>query len=246
MTSRLTFTPGSHVYKLDGQRVPSVTQLLKQLDKPALTRWAANTAADYATDHWTDLAHLPPSERRKQIAAAPWANRDRAAAAGTAIHAMAEQLLAGEPAEVPDSLTSKVQGLARWIETSAISIVASEIRVWSEGDDDLGLIAYAGTLDAIVKHPRYGLGIIDWKTGSGIYAEAGLQLAGYRAAEMMVTEGEDHRMVTVQWLGAVHIQSDLSELHILPDDQLQPAADRWEALRMLAGTSDPQFRRDLA
>jgi len=248
MTSRLTFQPGSHVYYLrnpDGRgrtKLPSVTGLLKQLDKPALTRWASNTAAEYAIDHWDDLTTLSPSERRSTIAKAPWSERDRAAASGTAIHAMAEDLLAGKPVEVPDSLTAKVEGLAKWIEASGIQIVASEVQVWSEPDDEFGLVGYAGTLDAFVKDPRRGLGLLDWKTGSGIYGETALQLAGYRTAENMVADGEDTAMMPVDWLGAVHIQTGFSELHTLTEDQAEAAAERFHLLRLLANTVNPEFQ----
>jgi hypothetical protein len=251
MSSRLTFQPGSHAYWLrngDGkgrQRLPSVTTLLKQLDKPALTRWASNTAAEYAIDHWADLELLSPSERRKAIAAAPWASRDRAAASGTAIHAMAEHLLAGEPVEVPDSLTSKVEGLARWIEAAGIQVVASEVRVWTEPDDEFGLVGYAGTLDAFVKDPKRGLGIVDWKTGSGIYGETALQLAGYKTADFMVAEDADEPMMRVDWVGAVHVQAGFSELHTLTPDQVDAAVDRFHLLRLLANTVNPEFRLEV-
>jgi hypothetical protein len=108
MTTRLTFTAGNHSYWLADpdtgkkQRLTSVTTLIKQLDAPALKRWAANTAADYAVDHWDDLAQLSWSERRSAIAGAPWQARDKAAAKGTAIHAMAEDLLHGRPVDCPD------------------------------------------------------------------------------------------------------------------------------------------------
>lgn len=248
MTSRLTFQPGSHAYYLrnaDGkgrQRLPSVTTLLKQLDKPALTRWASNTAADYAADHWDELNAMPPSERRKAIAGAPWSQRDRAAASGTAIHAMAEQLLAGEAVEVPDSLTAKVEGLAKWIEASGIQIVASEIRVWTEPDDEFGLVGYAGTFDAIAKHPTFGLTLIDWKSGSGIYGETALQLAGYKTADWMVVDDQDEQMLRVDMLAAVHVQSGFSELHTLADDAVEAAVDKFHCLRMLANIATPEFQ----
>jgi len=248
MTSRLTFQPGSHAYWLrnvDGKgrvRLPSVTTLLKQLDKPALTRWASNTAAEYAIDHWQELEQLTPSERRKQIAAAPWASRDRAAASGTAIHSMAEQLLAGQPVEVPDSLLSKVEGLAKWIEATGIQVVASEVKVWTEPDDEFGLVGYAGTLDALVKDPRRGFGLLDWKTGSGIYGETALQLAGYRTAEFMVVDAVDEPMIEVDWMGAVHVQAGFSELHTLTEDQADAASERFHLLRLLANTANPEFQ----
>ena len=248
MTSRLTFQPGRHTYKIDGIQVPSVTQLLKQLDKPALVRWASNTAADYATDNWAALEHVQPSERRKLIAGSPWASRDRAAAAGTAIHALAEMLLAGQPVEVPEPLTNKVQGLARWIEGSGVTVLLAEVRVYSDPDPELGLVGYAGTLDTIVKHPQLGVGLLDWKTGSGIYTEAALQVAAYAAAEWMVDKETDTdlRMPSIEWLGAVHIRDDGATLHTLSGEDRHAAGQRFDLLRLLANVEEPTWRQEIS
>jgi hypothetical protein len=246
LPSRLTFNTAGHAYKIDGHKVPSVTQLMDQLGKPALVQWAANMAADYATDNWDNLQQANPSERRKRIASAHRANRDRAAAQGTAVHALAELLITGQPIDVPEQISGYVGGLARWLERTGVVVTVSEAKVWTDHDPELGLTGYAGTFDAIVKHPRHGLGLVDWKTGSGIYGNMGLQLAGYRAADNIVLEGEDRPMPRVEWVGAVHIQPDMSELHILPEDQARAAADRFTILRLLALTADPEFRRDVA
>lgn len=246
MPSRLTFEAGNHTYKLappgggKPEQVPSVTGLLDLLAKPALTRWAANTAADYATDHWLDLVPLSPSERRRLIAASPWQARDRAAAKGTAIHRLAEALIRGIKVEVPEELHGKVNALARWLDHTGILVEATEQRVYSDHDDDLGLTAYAGTFDAVVKHPQLGLGLIDWKTGSGIYPDYAVQLAAYATAQWLAGD-EDRPMPRMQWLGAVHIQPDTVDLHILPADQLHAATARVELLRMLYGIAQPAF-----
>lgn len=250
--SRLTFTPGNHTYWLRDtgtgkkSRVPSVTTLLSQLDKPALKRWAANTAADYAVDYWDDLASMPLSQRRSAIAGAPWQASSKAAAKGTAIHSLAESLLAGVAVEVPDELRSKVEGLARWIEASGIAIVQSESMVWSEPDDELGLTAYAGTFDALARHPRYGLTLIDWKTGNGVYGEYAVQLAAYAAAEFLVDNDSDtdERMPRVDALAVAHVRADGTDLHVLHPDDRVSAAQRFELLRMLRTVPEPTFQME--
>ena len=99
--TRLTFSAGNHAYYLKDPdtgrktRVTSVTTLLNLLAKPALVKWAARSAADYAVDHWDDLAALPLTERQKMIAGAPEQSRDQKAASGTAIHSLAEDMIAG-------------------------------------------------------------------------------------------------------------------------------------------------------
>lgn len=245
--TRLTFTPGNHSYWLADRdtgkkhRLTSVTSLLAQLDKPALKRWAANTAADYATDHWEDLTLMPPSKRRAAIAGAPWQSRDKAAAKGTTIHAMAEDLLAGRPVEVPPDLRGHVEGLARWIEAAGFTAHDSECMVWSDDDEDLGLCGYAGTFDALGVHPRYGVLLLDWKTSSGVWPEYAVQLAGYAAADWQVVAGEDMAMPRPDALAVAHIRPDGTDLHVVPAPEWGVAARRFELLRMLRTIPDPSL-----
>lgn len=245
--TRLTFTPGNHAYWLADpdtgrkQRLTSVTALLNLLGKPALVKWAARAAADHAIDHWDDLAALPLSERREQIAAAPDQTRNRKAAAGTAIHAMAEDLLAGRPVDVADDERSKVEGLARFIETSGITVVHAEQLVWSPEDEDMGLCAYAGQFDALMKHPRHGLLLLDWKTGSGVYGDMAVQLAGYAAADMWVVDGEDVPAAPVDAWAVAHVTPGATDLHLVPGDQRTCARDRFDLLRALKTLPLPQL-----
>lgn len=245
--TRLTFTPGNHAYWLADPdtgkktRLTSVTGLLGLLGKPALVKWAARAAADHAIDHWDDLAALPMSERRDQIAAAPDMARNRKAASGTAIHAMAEDLLAGRPVEVADEERPRVEGLARFIETSGITVVTAEQLVWSGEDDDLGLCAFAGQFDALVKHPRHGALLLDWKTGSGVYADMAVQLAGYAAADMWVVDGEDVPATPVDAWAVAHVTPGATDLHLVAADQRRPARDRFDLLRALQTLPVPQF-----
>ena len=62
--------------------------------------------------------------------------------------------------------------------------------MWSD-EDDLGLCAYAGTFDALVAHPTRGVGILDWKTGSGVYGDMGVQIVAYADADWHVEDDED-------------------------------------------------------
>lgn len=243
--TRLTFTPGNHAYWLIDPdigrktRITSVTTLLNLLDKPALKRWAANTAADYAIDHWDDLTPMALSARRAAIAGAPWQSRDKKAAGGTAVHTMAEALLDGQPVEVSDDLRGYVEGLARWLERSGVQLEMSEALVWSDEDDDLGLCAYGGRFDAIVKHPRHGRLLVDWKTASGVWPENAVQLAGYAGADHIVIGGEDRPMLRVDALAVAHIRPDGTDLHIVPADSRRIAAQRFDLLRSLKTLPEP-------
>jgi hypothetical protein len=248
--SRLTFTPGNHGYYLADPdtekktRVTSVTTLLGLLAKPALVKWAARSAADYAVDNWDSLAGMSLSERQKVIASAPDLAKNTAAAKGTAIHDLAERMIAGEPVEVADDLLPKVEGLARWLERQTFKVVATERVVWSDEDDELGLCAYAGKFDALVECPRRGLGLLDWKTGSGVYGDMGVQLVGYRSAEVHVIDDQDKPAPRIQWAGIVHVRADGSDLHTLDADSLAAAGTRFELLRALKYVPFPNFQQE--
>jgi hypothetical protein len=245
MASRLTFDPDQHIYRLDGARLKSVTTICGQMGKPQLIDWAARTAAEYAVDHWDNLSLQSPSSRRQEIGQAHNLVRDRKASSGTAIHAMAEALLRGDPVQVPPSMAGKVEGLAKWIELSGITVHWAERPVWTAPDPDYDLPGYAGTFDAIVAHPQLGVGLVDWKTGKGVYGDAAVQLAGYRAADWMVDGDEDAYMLAVDWLGVAHVQVGFTDLHTLTPEQAEVAAERFQILRRLSGTTDPKFRLEV-
>jgi hypothetical protein len=115
---------------------------------------------------------------------APWTQRDLAAAKGTEIHVYAQQLINGETADVPDHLRGYVDGYVRLLEAFDIRPLATELVVAHRG------VHYAGTADAVLTIGRGELagrtGLVDWKTGSGIYAESMLQTAAYASAEFSI------------------------------------------------------------
>ena len=246
MTSRLEFTHGGHRYTLDGRPVKSVTTLLAVLAKPALVAWAANSAADYAIDMWDDLALKTPSERRALIAGAHRRKKDRAAARGTQIHAWADALINGQPVEVPDEHLTVVMAFADWWQASGFVAVHAEAAVYAEEDDLLGC-AYAGRFDMLAEHPRYGVTLIDWKTGRGVYSEYAVQVAAYAAADMIQVEDPDHvgpvdqAMPHCDTLAVAHIQPDGTTLHVLDRQQQQLAYERWETVRALNTYPEPEW-----
>ena len=238
--SRLTFTAGNHSYWLTDpatgkkQRVASVTTLLNQAAKPQLVKWAARAAAEYAGDHWDDLAGMPLSERVRRITTGPDLARDKAAARGTQIHAWAEDLLAGRPVEVPDEHTATVTGLARWWEASGWTAARSEAQVWDVEDPDCGFCGYAGTADLIATDRDGRLVLADFKTGAGVWPDAAVQVAAYAAATNLVTGlGEDTVMPLIDRLCVLHVRPDGTTLHEVDPDQRRIAVERFETLRAL-------------
>lgn len=180
-------TARSHHYQdATGTRIPGVTTIIGDgIPKPALVNWAANATAEYAVDNWNTLGDLSPSARLKELTGARYAVKDAAANRGTQVHAIAERLVAGETVDVPAELVGYAESYARFLDDFSVEPVHVEFSCYSIRH------GYAGTGDLIawLETPELGrhLALCDVKTNrSGIFAETGLQLAGYRYAETII------------------------------------------------------------
>lgn len=189
----------------DGARVPGVTTILKSLPKDALINWAANATAEAALNRWDELSALPPASRLKELQGARFADRDRAANRGTAVHKLAERLVMGEEVELPDEIAGHAESYARFLDEWKVDPVAVEVVVMSHKH------GYAGTVDLIADFPTLGKRLLlDLKTSrSGIFGETALQLAAYRYADTYVDEdGAEQPMFPVDGCAGVHVRAD--------------------------------------
>ena len=146
----------------------SVTTIIGQQNKPALVRWAANRAAEYAVQN--------PGASAKEIAGSPWRERDKAANLGSLIH---DAIDTGEGAMVDGRAVPYLAQMRHMLAEKGLRIVATEVPIFNR------TYQYSGTCDAIVKGPST-LGeqwLLDWKTGKGVYDSMALQMAGYAHAE---------------------------------------------------------------
>lgn len=233
-----------HSYYLDGEKVPGVTTILSNgIAKPGLIGWAANQVADVVVNGLStarndkgevrvvadDLVRellewnatrgqhavkvgddrLPRLALAKILSSIRYRDVDEASGKGTQVHGLAESLARGEEVDVPDELAGHVRSYLRFLEewdpTEALLERVVVNRRWR----------YMGKLDLLARFPKYGLGLVDVKTSrSGVYAETGLQLAGYRYAETML-DGVDEAgnvvevpMPEVEWCGVVWVRAD--------------------------------------
>ena len=76
-----------------GDMVPSVTNVISILDKPALPRWAAKMVAEAAYRMRHSLAEMEQNEAVDMLKGSPWSKSKRAADRGTDIHGYLEALL---------------------------------------------------------------------------------------------------------------------------------------------------------
>ena len=126
---------------------------------------------------------------RRQAKLHPDKVRDEAGYLGTEIHDAIHAEISGSPFEFtpPEDISEKdlskwyrqadtaLQSYRMWREDSTVEPIWTERTVWSLE------YGYAGSVDLVgVDDGR--LVVLDWKTGRGIYNEAGLQVAAYAHA----------------------------------------------------------------
>lgn len=194
-----------HEYALNGERAPGVTSVLgAAVAKPGLLGWYAQQGAMWARDH-EDLASMDEETFMAQARKAPDLRRDAKARTGTTLHEYAALLGSGQEVEPDSELAGRVELIADFLNRYRVKVLASEAVVFHE---DLG---YAGTLDVIADlwvDGGWQRWLLDYKTGSGIYAEVVMQLAAYRYASHAQVAGIDRPMAQVQRCGVVHVQSN--------------------------------------
>lgn len=215
-----------HWYRdANGQRVPSVTDILKGLPKDALINWSANATADYAINNWDELAELKPAARLERLKKGRYQDRDTAANRGNEVHRFAERYISGEEALVPPEIAGHVDSYVQWVDDWKPEPLLVEAVVMSHRH------GYAGTLDlaveiddpevlALLAHQldqpelahldRPARGIGDVKTNrSGIFAETALQVAAYRHADVYLDDdGAEQPMPAFDFAFALHVRGD--------------------------------------
>lgn len=200
---------GHHYVDANGTRVPGVTSVVGDgLPKPAIMNWGPRVTAEYAVDHWDELAGMSTSRRMKELEGARWKDTDKAKDRGTQVHRLAERLLADEEVEVPDDIAGHVESYVAFLTDYDVQPVLVEATVFSHAH------GYAGTLDLIawLYIPTRGwvLALLDVKTSrSGIFGDIALQLAGYRYADVYLDEnGEEQPMLEVDDVFGLHVRAD--------------------------------------
>jgi len=157
------------VYKVNNERVPSVTTIIGQLDKPALLNWAWNCGLR--------------GEDYKKV-------RDKAASIGTIAHYLCECYLKKETPKLDSYSKEDIEkaetaylAFLDFVKKNSLEIVFSEKSLIHNN------FKYGGTVDIYAKL-NGKLALLDLKTSSGVYPEMRLQLAAYK--EML--EFNEHKV----------------------------------------------------
>lgn len=213
-------TKRGHKYELDGKEVKGVTTLLGGgMPKPALPYWAAKMVAEYVADNFNNLDTFLSRDREaaiKHMKMVPWTERDKAAARGTDVHAIAETIIHGGSSEVNAEIVDYVNGYVSWLDAWEVVPVLTEKTIANRTH------WYAGTFDAILTFksgPYAGKTYMcDWKTSKAVYGEMAMQLVAYAKAEFYLDEeGKEQPMPEVDGLAIVHITPNGTTFHEVTD-----------------------------
>lgn len=184
----------NHAYTINGNRAVGVTTAIgKGFPKPALMYWAAKCVAVEAAEllemneiafaEWISEHNIGADQLIDYLRKAPVRQRDTAAVRGTKVHKIAEKLIFGEGADIPEDLKGHVESCVKFMDEWKVRplLVENTIGSYRWG--------YAGTFDLIAELPDQRRVLFDYKTGrSGIWPDTALQLAAYRYADAYVAK----------------------------------------------------------
>ncbi len=208
----------------DGPWYPSVTTILSIKNKPALVGWAKRETAACAVRNLPMLRQM--TEAGGPEAAVEWLKRipdfarDRSADLGSRVHAVAEAIGRGESVAVEPDISPFVAAYRRdFLDAFRPSFIELEPMVCSVRHE------YGGTADAFVEIDGE-IWLIDYKTGSGVYPETALQLAGLARAEFIGKPGDpiQYPLPAATRFGVLHIRPEGARLHPVVVDRRTVAA----------------------
>ena len=169
-------------YTYKGKKLPSVTTITGQLDKPALMHWAVNCACDYMIQS-IDSFDEPMVRTGSIYSVIEKARKNyrqvskKAMDIGSQGHAAIEHYLktGKEPQNPPKEVEAAFLAFLEWLDN------------WDEwetlkAEHTLYADRYAGTCDWVCRLNEY-IYIIDFKAAKGIYPEYQYQIAAYRACD---------------------------------------------------------------
>lgn len=177
-------------YTWAGARFPSVTTVLKVLNKPALLYWASSVVAKRVIEAYQNGENMDEVLEYDELRMLPFAQKDDKASLGSLVHDVVEKAVAGREINF-DYLTDDAKPYAEsaitWVQENKPKYVFCERALFNTE------YGYAGTCDAVVELGGRRL-VLDYKTSQTTYEDHALQLAAYRRAEFSVDRGVQETM----------------------------------------------------
>lgn len=174
----ITFDEKQHKYTLNGEVVPSVTQVIGVLDKPALVPWAAREAVNGAWKLARRKGYVLPESPQQftmdlQERRLDYRNINRIAIdRGNAVHKVLEDWINERKIPLADNFPVATRGYVRAL---AKFIVSWEPH-FLESEKNIGSVVhgFAGKRDtvAILEHSKHGRVLLDVKTSKKVYPDS--------------------------------------------------------------------------
>ncbi len=198
-----------HRYWFNGEGpLPSVTTILRVLDKPALGYYFKRKVAEAAVNR-QEWKLLPTEDAVRWLIKQADTDRDTAASLGTALHGMVDAAGRSQDGLGAFAVSTEYQkahdAFIAFVGVcgGSQSIVSSEKAILnlSEG--------YAGTFDLLMVI-KDELWLLDVKTGKGVYPDYALQLAAYGMAEHIALPGDPTKwdFPEPKRYGVLHLRPD--------------------------------------
>ena len=218
----------AHRFVRDGVKLPSVTAITGQLDKPALVSWAANSACDYiiseieGNDEMVRVGDLYP------IITAARKNFRRVSTQGLNIGKETHKAIGAHlkdeltPVEISEEAKPALAAFLSWKEEKKPETLHVELKLI--GDRYGGICDWICMLDG----KKY---VIDFKVAKDFYPEHYFQVAAYRALDPTIEGCGILRLDRETGLPEWNDTSDRYELDLVVVNSL---TDLWYAKKALA------------
>jgi len=182
------------------ERAPSITSILKVINKEQVNSWAVGMAAGYANENWDEMADWHPAQRKEAMVSAHEEYTSERARIGTLVHETCEAIIKGIPVEVPKEAASYVGQFGKFVMERRPRFTHSEVTVWSR------TLGYAGTAD-IIMEVNGSTVLADIKTGKNAHPENGLQLAALKYADFIIDpDCGEHEIPPIDHLAVLHLR----------------------------------------
>lgn len=215
----ISYYPASHQYRLDGKRLTGVTTPLGLLSPTdVLMKWAVNQTIEALYP----LALLGATLTAEDLEIAKNAHKHskyQAISVGLQVHEWAEAYASGRNPELPEDekVANGVLAFLKWVNEAEVRFIENEKIVYSRAHD------YVGTMDVIFTLGAENHEILhagDFKTSSGIYSSAVMQVVAYRQAyleEFPDKKFGDSYILRFAKEDKNNVQGGDFELHAVPD-----------------------------
>jgi hypothetical protein len=219
-----------YAHPSDRRMVPSITNIIDTLSKPALKFWAAREAANYAADNREKLAGLKRDEAFTLVRNAPFARTDDSPSAiGDIVHGWIERHVKGDSPSHDEIYASHHTArdmylhFVKFRDTYSPEFTDAEFTVWSDKH------GYAGTADISMRINGVHV-LADTKTGQNVYPETAMQLAALARADVVLTvDGAEHPVPPYERFAILHLRPRSATL--VPVDNIDAAFETFLALK---------------